>query len=231
MKFLILLFYYERPEMLRRSLESIKRSQYDNWELCVIDDGVKFSANTIIDEVFSRDQRIIHRISCMQTLDSKENKDKRGGSNFGLYANCAIKASDADIVFMLCDDDLIREDYMQRLSEFYINNPDIKYSYCHLGFFNPLRGDPSEENRVKNDYTQYLIENTGPVAPARRLDSSQVSWRREPWLDSIIRFPYPQTKNLDETIYEQMYVSWGACHFNEITGQWKGIHDLQLVNL
>lgn len=217
--------------MLRRALESIKGSSYKNWQLCVIDDGFKYPAIDIIDTVFSSLERLEHRISYIQTLDSEKNKIERNGSIFGHYANCAIDVYDADIVYMLCDDDMIKSDYMEKLSDFYQRSPEIKYSYCHLEFFNPLKGDPGEDNHVDNDYTNYLNENTGPISPARRVDSSQVSWRRKDWIDSIVRFPYPKTKNLDESIFEMMYVSWGPCHFNGIVGQHKGIHELQLVNL
>ena len=38
-KFLILLFYYDRPKMVRNALQSVKELNYKNWELAFIDDG------------------------------------------------------------------------------------------------------------------------------------------------------------------------------------------------
>lgn len=230
MKFLILLFYYERPEFLRNALESVKNSTHKNWEIAIIDDGTNFSASPIIDQCFTLDERIRHRISYIQTFDSEERKNLRGGSQFGEYGNTAIKVSDADVVLMLCDDDLLKPTYLEDLSSFYERNPLVKYSYCHLEFYDPTLGLPGENNVVSNNYTNYLISHNGPIDPARRVDSSQVSWRRDNWLTDGIQFPSPRTINLDEMIYKQMYSSWGACGFNQIVGQWKGIHKSQLVN-
>lgn len=231
MKFLILLFYYERPSMLRSALESVKTSIYDKWDLCVIDDGTNHSGFHIIDNCFSAEHRNEHRISYIQTMDSVSRKERRGGSQFGEYANCAIKVSDADVVFMLCDDDLLMPEYMTELSHFYLQNPEVSYSYSHLKFYDPTIGAPGQNNIVEDAYTRYLNSNTGSINPVRKVDSSQVSWRRTSWLDSGISFPSPRTSNLDEIIYGQMYSSWGPCQFNGIVSQWKGIHEGQLINL
>ena len=39
MKILIILMYYERPNMVRFALDSIAAQDYDNFEVAVIDDG------------------------------------------------------------------------------------------------------------------------------------------------------------------------------------------------
>lgn len=231
LKFLILLFYYERPNYLTHVLQSVKNSTYDNWNLCVIDDGCVSPAYDLINGSFSEDERKKHRIAYIQTFDSQENKNSRGGSQFGEYANCAIKNSDADIVLMLCDDDLLKPNYLQELNEYYTKNLSVKYSYSHLNFYDPSMGLPSEENVVNDSYTRYLVTSSCPINPVRRVDSSQVSWRRKPWIDDGIQFPCPRTSNLDEIIYGHMYAAWGDCHFNGIVAQWKGIHKDQLINL
>lgn len=231
MKFLVLLFYYERPKMLRNALNSVKGSTYKNWDLCVIDDGTEHPAIDVLNECFEKNERIQHRISCIQTMDPQERKALRGGSQFGLYANAAIEASDADLVLMLCDDDVLIDDYMERLNDFYTSNPQTNYSYCHLKFYDPLNGQNNEENSVSDGYTKYLNSRSHPINPVRRVDSSQVSWRRSRWMEDGIRFPHPRTSNLDEAIFAQMHSVWGDCEFNGTVGQWKGIHRDQLINL
>jgi glycosyltransferase involved in cell wall biosynthesis len=231
MKFLILLFYYERPDLLKNALLSVKNSTYKNWDMSVIDDGINFPALGIINSCFTADEREQHRISYVQTFDSETRKQQRGGSQFGEYANTAIGISDADIIIMLCDDDMLKPDYLEKLSDFYLNNPSIKYSYSHLEFYDPNNGMPSDNNVVSDNYTRYLTNNTGPINPVRKVDSSQVSWRRDNWLNDDIKFPSPRTSNLDEMIYKQMYVAWGECQFNGLISQWKGIHEGQLINL
>lgn len=230
-KFLVLVFYYERPDLLENALFSVKKSTYKNWEMCVIDDGINFPGLPIINKCFSLEERIEHKISYVQTFDTEERKASRGGSQFGEFANCAINTSDADIVIMLCDDDLLKPNYLQELNEYYTKNPGVKYSYSHLNFYDPTIGLPSEDNVVNDNYTRYLVKNSGPINPVRRVDSSQVSWRRKPWIDDGIQFPCPRTSNLDEIIYGHMYAAWGDCPFNGIIAQWKGIHVGQLINL
>lgn len=230
-KFLVLVFYYERPELLENALFSVKKSTYKNWEMCVIDDGINFPALPIINKCFSLEERIEHKISYVQTFDTEERKASRGGSQFGEYANASIKTSDADIVLMLCDDDLLKDDYLEKLKDFYQDRPDVKYSYSHLDFYDPTIGLPTENNKVSDHYTVYLNSKEHPINPTRELDSSQVSWRRKNWMDSGIQFPSPRTSNLDEVIYEHMYSAWGNCPFNSIISQYKGIHKGQLINL
>lgn len=230
MKFLILLFYHERPEMLERALMSVKNSTYENWDLAVIDDGTDLPGIEVIEKCFTKQDRITHRVSYVQTFDSKERKLQRGGSQFGEYANSAIRTSDADIVLMLCDDDLLIADYLEGLNDFYTQNPLEKYSYSHLRFYDPSLGSPEIGNEPDTDYTRYLNSTIEPINPARRVDSSQVSWRISEWLKDGMKFPSPKTSNLDEAIFEHMYVAWGGCPFNGLTGQWKGIHKGQLVN-
>jgi glycosyltransferase involved in cell wall biosynthesis len=214
--------------MLTNALLSVKNSTYSNWELCVIDDGIKSPAIEEIDRCFSLEDRIKHRISYIQTMDCNESKRNRGGSQFGLYANSAMMASDADIVIMLCDDDMLAEDYMERLNDFYLLNQDVKYSYCHLRFYNPKTND---FEGATNDYTDYLNAKTYPINPVRELDSSQVTWRRRESIGDNILLPHPKTSNLDEDIFRHMYAAWGNCVFNGIVGQLKGIHEDQLIHL
>lgn len=231
MKFLVLLFYYERPDLLKNALMSVKASTHENWDMCIIDDGTVHPAFSLVNECFSHDERLKHNISYIQTFDSEEKKAIRGGSRFGEYANAAIKASDSDVVLMLCDDDLLMPKYMEELDIFYRNNPNIKYSYSHLKFYDPTFGNPNECNQVNDEYTSYLNSKREPINPVRQVDSSQVSWRRKNWIDDGMKFPSPRTANLDEVIYGHMYSAWGECQFNGIIGQWKGIHDGQLINL
>jgi glycosyltransferase involved in cell wall biosynthesis len=225
-KFLVVVAYYERPEMLRNALRSVKNSTYKNWDLCLIDDGIEFPGIGILNECFTKEERIEHGISYIQTMDEKKRKDDRGGSQHGIYINTAIETSDSDIIIILCDDDILMSDYMEKLNSFYTLNPEVKYSYCHLEFYDPL----NEKDIVNSNYTRYLNSMNTPINPVRRVDSSQVTWRRNAWIESGIKFPYPRTSNLDELIFGNMHNSWGKCVFNDIVGQRKGIHAQQLIN-
>lgn len=227
MKFLIILFYYERPELLKRALDSVSLQSYGDWEICLIDDGNYFRARDVLPEYM----RIGHKISLIEINDTEAGKTIRepskeiGGSLVGAYANAALSSSDADYALILCDDDKLEPDYLYKLSKYYQENPDIKYSYCHLKFQNPLTFEAEE-----NDYTRYLNSKTHPINPVNELDSSQVSWSIQAWRQDKIAFPFPHTVSLDREIYSQMWSRWGDCVYNGLVGQIKGIHRNQLIH-
>ena len=54
MKVLILLAYFERPNMIKIALESIKRQSYHNWEVAFCDDGINYLGKPIVEEMFSK---------------------------------------------------------------------------------------------------------------------------------------------------------------------------------
>jgi hypothetical protein len=227
MKFLILLFYYERPEMLNSAIQSVLQQDYHEWEVFLIDDGVKFKARDHVDlRCFSENKLTLVEIGDNEQVKLKrqERQSSFGGSIFGAFANTAMSTTDATHAIMLCDDDELKPDYLSKLRDWYSCN-DSNYSYCHLEF-----KDPNNGSSVENDYTRYLNSKSHPINPVNEVDSSQVSWSVEAWRNSGIHFPYPQTSHLDRSIFQQMYSSWGDCRFNGITGQIKGIHKEQLIH-
>lgn len=227
MKFIILAFYCERPWYIGRVIESVLEQDHKDWELFLIDDSTKYPARDHFDSArFGK-----NKISYIEIGDSEEEKSRRcvkydsfGGSIFGAYANTALLTTDADYALMLCDDDLLKPDYLSQLNIWYKEN-NHNYSYCHLEFNNPETGDA-----VENDYTRYLNGKTNMINPVNELDSSQVSWSVDAWRKNNIQFPWPQTSHLDRTIFEQMHKHWGECAFNGCTGQVKGIHEGQLIH-
>lgn len=227
LSFLIILAYYKRPIIVKNALLGIKNLTYQNWELVFLDDSGDSSYESELLN-FGLDNSKVKYIAINQSDDEKA---KQGGSRHGEYMNNIITNSQSDIVVILCDDDILKEDYLDKLNDFYLHNPNVKYSYSHLEFYDPSVGPPSKNNVVSNKYTTYLNSATHPIRPAGNVDSSQVSWRKNNWIEDGIQFDYPRTSHLDEMVYRKMYSAWGDCQFNGIISQWKGIHGEQLVNL
>lgn len=221
MKVSILCCYYNRPNMIRFALDSVKRQSYKNWEFIFVDDSSKIPGKPIVEEVLSD---YLDKVKFYNTNDP-EKKEGNGKSVFGKYWNIASLESDSDISIMLCDDDALTLDYLSKLVEWYENNSDKGYSYCHLNIFDPYSIkclDQIESN------TDYILNKIGPINPYGALDASQVSWRTDAIRSHNVRFPYPQTHSLDATLYGQLCNLYGPCHFNNIIGQYKGIHFDQL---
>lgn len=231
-KILLIMPYFERPNMVLNALNSFSNIQYDNYEIVIIDDGsIKFPIHSVLKpEHYSK----IKNLKLLYSHDNLENKFKRG-SIHGKFMNQAIRDSNADIVVMMSDDDAVLSDYFNKLDQYYSNNKDIFYSYCHVIPFDPFLQKPSIEllNSTRsfwNTNATTFLNHHEPLNPYCRVDSTQVSWRRECNVDKNIFFPEEQTKNLDAAFYSQMFQNYGNCCYNGITGVYKGFHIGQLGN-
>jgi hypothetical protein len=156
---------------------------------------------------------------------SDDEKIKIGGSIFGKYVNDAIQTTDADIIILICDDDALFPDCMENLNKFYTENPDKMWGYSHVKFFNPEKQHYSESTDVPSDRTfntSNLNDYTSPIQPSCKVDSSQVSFRKNAFTQTNLWYPYPHTKDLDRNVFEKLYEKIGLCHFTNCYGQYKG---------
>jgi len=227
-KILILLLYYDRPEMVKLALNSIKSSSYKNWELAFIDDGSAHVGAPVCKEILKDD---LDKVTFYRIPDTVEEKVARGGSLVGKYMNIAISGSDAELAIMLCDDDALKDDYLSNLNQFFLQNPTEQYCYSHVILFDPFKETPetidektsirvpSLNNTLTNRIYHFWNKN-GPINAANAVDAAQVAWKT----DSNVKFPYPQTRNLDATFYGQMHRQYGPCPFSGFFGQYKGIY-------
>lgn len=227
LKFELVIPYYKRPTIVLNALNSIKNSTYKNWNLTLIDD----SGDDAFRETFYNFGLDKSKISYNPILMSDEEKLKIGGSIFGKYINDVILNSDSDIFILICDDDALTYDYMEKLNIFYTNNPNEHWSYCHLKFYNPeIEPYTNSKNYCENISLNMvdLNANTTIINPYFRLDSSQVSFKINSLLYKNITYPHPYTANLDAVIFNNFYQVWGGCSFNGIVGQHKGWFENQL---
>ena len=218
-KFLILLTYYNRPNLVNNALESIKRLKYNNWELAVIDDGSDISIEDKCIEMFGKEKVKYYKIK-----DTIEKKEKRGGSNHGKYMNKAIQESDADVVIPLCDDDALMDDYLNKLNDYFDMNPNVKYVYSNDFVFDPNVENPFDIKIRRGDFGY----NTVSINPAGKLDFSQVVFKSECFKVDGLKYSFPMTKNLDEIIFKQAYEKYGYCSYSGFFGQYKAIYSGQL---
>lgn len=226
MKVLILLAYFERPNMIKIALESIKRQSYHNWEVAFCDDGINYLGKPIVETMFS--EKDLNKFKFYATGDSPEQKKKQGGSKHGQMLNDAITESDADIAFILCDDDALYQDYLKNLVNFYEENTSSIYSYGKVSIYNPNDFISFEE--LKDNFNNVLNHRSGPISPAYTVDASQVSWRLKNFKEVGIKFLSPQTAALDANLYQQLEAAFGKCDANECIAQYKGLYPQQLGN-
>ena len=228
-KIQVVLAYYKRPNIVLNALNSLKLSNYSNWQLDFVDDsGDDLYKGTLF--TLGLDSSKVHY---HPTYDSDQQKIAQGGSRHGKFINKVIRESDSEIVLILCDDDALLPDYMIHLNEFYSKNPSVMWAYSKVKYYNPLIETylQAEDNlqRVQGyGAVADLNQHTQPINPDCACDASQVSFRRRCFTEKEIWFPYPQTRNLDSAIYNKMYEAWGACYPTSTYGQCKGVFSDQL---
>jgi glycosyltransferase involved in cell wall biosynthesis len=226
MKVLILLAYFERPNMIKIALESIKRQSYHNWEVAFCDDGINYLGKPIVESMFF--EKDLNKFKFYATGDSPEQKKRQGGSKHGQMLNDAITESDADIAFILCDDDALYQDYLKNLVNFYEENTSSIYSYGKVSIYNP--NDFINFEELEDNFNNVLNHRSGPISPAYTVDASQVSWRLKNFKEAGIKFLSPQTAALDANLYQQLEAAFGKCDANECIAQYKGLYPQQLGN-
>lgn len=213
MKFLILLPYFNRPNLVKFAINSVTNQSYDNWQLVICDDG----SDVHIDEVLSSMQVNDSRISIKRLEDSIEYKE-RSGSRSGKMLNEAMSKSDSDVVIVLCDDDGLFPEYLNELKEFYEKNQDTMYSYGHVSIYNPQQFIDLDSLPEPN--FNITLNNFHDLNPVCVVDASQVSWRLNENTNSL--FPSPQTAALDAVVFQKLYELYGLCKFNNTVAQYKG---------
>lgn len=222
LKFLIILLYWDRPNMIRHvALQSIKEMDYDNWELVLIDDGSDTPGRPIVEDVLKDHLDKLKFIRTETTMDQRRSP----GSMFGWHMNDAVRKSDADIVVVLCDDDAMLPDYLSNMNKFFVEHPEHVWGYCHVTAFDPTKEDyhtaPPTPSFNYNDHTK-------PIEPACAVDSSQVVYRTDCTRVDNIEWPYPKTGCLDMDFYNRMVPKYGLCPFMGFVGQYKAIFPDQL---
>lgn len=231
LKALILCSYYNRPLLVRNTLRSVLKSHqfHQNWELAFGDDGSVIPGRPIVEDILKNH---LAKVKIVETNLTFEDKIKKG-LVLGKLANQIIRESDADFAIMLCDDDELVPDYLHKLSELFIKNPDILYCYSKIHLFNPFYQKTEQVNNLSGRYNEWV----GPIDPVNKVDASQVAWRlacckkHEAWFEETTKFieGKPWTKDTDKSFFENLHAKCGLCHSTGFAGQFKGIHDYQLL--
>jgi len=236
-KILILMCYYERPSMVRFALESIRVQNYDNWELCLVDDTETGTGEKSVRDILGDDPRVNY----VCTYNSPDQKQVQGGSKVGYFWNQAIYNSNAEISFVLCDDDYLSKTYLSDLNEWYSEHPDVMYAHSDFVLYNPFLVKTIDEvdlNTIYKPYTNYdgyvlrkrVCEVNYDTQAAGILDASQVSWRNLVFKERGVKFDDlrgEQSRNFDFVLFTQLDHLFGKSTYTKIIGQYKGDHSDQ----
>ena len=226
-KFLIILAYYERPKIMQNALKSILDITYPEFEVHFIDDGSTTKGEPIVREICSS---IIDKFTFHYIDNTIEQKKSQGGSIHGHYLNLAIEQSNADHVIILCDDDAIFPHFLTRLNIFLnkTENLDKKYFYHNIVTYNSII-EPYTVGVERMDMSYLTNRHTQPIHCSCQVDSTQVTYSRNFFMDDGLKYPSPQTSMLDLVIYGQMFNAWGPAYYSGLISQVKSNNEDNLI--
>lgn len=231
-KIVVMLFYYERPNMVKNALRSVIKANehYQNWFLIVFDDGSQTPVEPIVHEVMG-DSGCIDRVGIIRNDVTVEQKVNSGGM-LGYMQNRLVESSIAqmnpDAFVILCDDDELHPEYLKKLDEYLTANPDVLSCYSKVIFYNPLEetSDNITMSQTENPLA-HLNKPDGPINGACMVDASQVAFRPKCY-EMGARFPYPATQDQDAGFYSSLFQNCGPMHPTGFVSQYKGVHGKQL---
>ena len=231
-KIVIMLFYYERPNLVRNALNSVLKAtkNYDNWFLVVHDDGSDTPVGPIVQEILAP---IIDKVGIIRSNMTTEDKINSGGM-LGLTINQIIEAArkqfNPDIFFLLCDDDEIHPDYLNKLNQFFTQNPNVNSCYSNVICYDPLKETSEGCDQTGKPYFKFsakLNQWNVPMNGMCKVDASQVAWRAS-CHDRGAWFPFPAAMDHDARFFNALYETSGPMEYTGFVSQYKGIHAKQL---
>lgn len=133
---------YNRADLVGKSLDSVLKQSYQNWECIVVDDGSTDNSKQIIQNYREKDDRIKYYYN--------ENSGAAAARNYG------IQQSNGIYILPLDSDDLITETYIEKAVVCFNENPEIKIVYGKA----VLIGEKKEEwNLPPYSYELFLMYN------------------------------------------------------------------------
>lgn len=214
--------YYNRPLLVKKALESVIESHqhHPHWSLTFCDDNSPVPGGPIVLETL---KEFHDRLTLIRTNDTIEQKIAQG-LTIGRVANEALSATDADLAIVLCDDDRLVPTYLRDLSRFYEENPSVMYAWSKLHIMN-LELTPLDHELVPYNSWE------GAIEPRNKVDGSQVSFRTSCFKDHGVRYldVCHRNSNLDAELFSMLYEKFGPAPCTNLVGQYKAIHDYQLI--
>ncbi len=226
---LILLLYYDRPNMVRNALYSLVLADkyYKNWILAVNDDASSIPAEPIVKEILADK---LDRIKFYRLNMTLEEKIQSGGI-MGAGMNKIIQETEADIGIMLCDDDALHPYYLEGLNWYFLANPEVNSCHSKIIEYCPLRETFFNAMNRRMNPNFWLNVHKIPICGAGKVDASQVAWRLKCNKKFGAWFASPCPKNHDMYFYEELAKRSGLTHPTKLISQYKAFHDKQLGNI
>jgi glycosyltransferase involved in cell wall biosynthesis len=134
----IVLPTYDRPDRLRRAIESVIAQRYEHWELIVVDDGGEHEAGEVVDAVADQ------RVHCSRI-------EHRGVS---AARNVALSRASGDLVTYLDDDNLMDAGWLHAVAWAFERHPEVDVLYGAIVADDEANVDPRSSVHLPRMYLQ-----------------------------------------------------------------------------
>ena len=124
--------YNTPPNLLAQAIDSVRKQVYENWELCIQDDG-------------STSKRTLDYLELISTQDQRRIHIGRSPSNQGISAatNAALGQAGGEFVAMVDHDDVLTENCLEEIIAAYNRNPDADVFYTDQAYIDD-QGSPTQ---------------------------------------------------------------------------------------
>ncbi len=184
----IITITYNRAILLKKTIESVLKQSYHNWEYIIIDDGS--DDNT---------QEMIHSFQSSKILYKKLNHSGK----LGYLRNYGIEMAKGEFIAFLDSDDIWDEKKLELQVRLMLGNPKLDYSICNFYHFNELGTDKKtgyiSNNNIEanNLFKEYFNDNL-PIYPSTLLIKKSCFYEYAPFDESLpvgdVNFLYKLTK-------------------------------------
>lgn len=158
-KVAIVISTYNQKELLKQSINSLKKTDYTNYKIFVVDDSGKGKIG----------EEIIKKYNDVRVLINSNNKGFSGGYNTGI--RLAIKEYNPNYILVLNDDiEIINKDWLKELIDIGEKRPDVGILGCKIlypdktiqnmgGYINDWKIDSiyDEVNKDSPFYVDYVM--------------------------------------------------------------------------
>lgn len=196
---------YNAATFIERTVEKIKKQNYPNWELLIVNDGSKDNTRTVIDKIATSDERIV----ALHQENGGEVSARRTG---------AIHASGKWVMFVDADD-MLPETAIASLIKYYQTETDVIVGTMHVQNFKST-GEKFEDYVYQNRKTG-IMDGTEFACGVMTFHIQMAAWGKLYKKSILDSFPWCLDREIRQNPDLLMNVGIGAyvnkvCVTNEI---------------
>jgi glycosyltransferase involved in cell wall biosynthesis len=152
--FSVIMDTYYRPAMLREAVDALFRQTYGNLEIILINNAATAETVEYLNEVAALDKRV-------RLLHFKENQYSPDDpvKMLDTCLNPALKMATGDYVWYQSDDDLIADDYVEKMVALFQGNPECTTA-AGLSISMDVERNVIPEPRISNFRPRYIAGHT-----------------------------------------------------------------------